>query len=1611
MMRFVFLIFLLMPLLVSAATSSTDYDFANRSPGHDIFAYYGISGTQLATTNNTPSNLFSTADYSDIAANDNTFHRLNNKRNNSYPALRFQVHIDENASKLQEIEIFWNGRAVNANNGRTDGARLYIWNFDRNRYELATSASSSAEVSLSHSLTSNLANYVGNNNEIIVYLVSEDKTSGKKSNQIGTDYFRVTITHTRSDPASILANFQFDECAYTGAASEVIDQSGNYSGSSHNNVNTSTNAKIVKALNISNGQQHVQTRIPLPASYSVSTWFKKPTDTNGNRYFILGAMENGGDLLYLDRNNDWRWGVYEGSSSTVRNGNYSFNNLNNDWHHMVLVYSNNTTSLYINGGFIETINLAPSGTLKFIGTSFDDVASANPQGFRAPLDEFMVFSGELSAAEISSIYAQQNSGNNYDGSARAITSCAMAIANFKFDELSYADVANEVLDSIGTYHGQAKNAQTAPGKVCRALDLTASGTKDYVILDAGALDNQSEFSISLWAKTAKTDAQSIVSGASAGSHNELIMWFTSHTKFRPFLQNSQNGTLPITTIAGDTWRHLVWTQGNNQSCLFIDTVAQGCLNQATNLLDIQSLILGQEQDSVGNRFDASQAFNGLLDELVIFDGVIDQDKINQIYNYQNNGLGLNGEQISCPSALVAQYSMESVLWQGSQGEVIDETGRFNGQALSAVTANTTPALTGNPGTCRYGSFDGVDDYIEVPDTGANNFLLDLPKALSVSVWINPTALPSSGLKTIISKDENYEFHLLQSGEIHWWWQTHSFSTSGANITAGNWYHIAITYENGRQVIYVNGVAKGTRNFTGELILNDDPLQIGQDQGIASRFFAGFIDEVHIYDGALSASEVNDIYNKRHACAEPAIHHYEIVHDGNGLTCAAEPITIKACTNSSCSTLSTEPVSLDFTLSSATAGNVIKASPTFTGSTNVSFNHSTAELVSLSINGATITATHPIKCTGAGASCDMTFTDAGFRFLYGDNNSETIDHQSAGKVFAEVVKLQAVKNNNGVCEGIFAGSVSVSLAQQNVSPNLAYNAGLALQASGTNIAKYPAFTDNINLTFSQDSTAVIPNISYLDAGQIRLHAKYANANINLVGSSNDFWVKPERFIMQASNASGDLTGSNALSAVTHKAGADFNFSVSAVNAHGDITQNYRQSDGQLQLKVARVAPLGNAIDGQFNFASGQTLTTSTAAAFQDVSLSSFSAAEKGKSSYGQAQYNEVGVIQVDVQDINYGGLGANKGLVSAADLTIGRFTPAYFKQTVKAEHQGRLDAYHSAVASCAIADWAYSGQLTTGGKGAISYSLEPKITITSYNTQGQITKNYTLGEPEGFMKLQASGVEITLPSHDDVQLQVGNVAGDFVALTATMSTGSLSESRAADNSLLAGEWLYTFDADDHFSYVHDDTALLAPFAANIPFLTKQITDQDGISLQADAVTSLVLPEATEKLVTEGVKIHFGRMVLANSYGSENAQLRAQAAIEVFDGTNFTVHDQESCLTPQMGAKKSGAKYSGNMNLWEYRLIDINSDAIQVGDTQASVAGTFKAGIQNRLLFSAPGKQGLLEWEYEVPSWLKFKWDTIDNNSDGNYYDDNPSALLNFGVYRGNDRIISWREVSN
>lgn len=227
----------------------------------------------------------------------------------------------------------------------------------------------------------------------------------------------------------------------------------------------------------------------------------------------------------------------------------------------------------------------------------------------------------------------------------------------------------------------------------------------------------------------------------------------------------------------------------------------------------------------------------------------------------------------CPiepaAELVLGWSLDERSWAGMASEVRDGSGNgLHGQAMNgALTNGTLPALpeVSGEGTCRYGQFDRTaNQYVQTP----HDDLLTQQNSFSIGLWVKPRSYPSSGLMSILSKDENYEFHLKPDGTINWWWQTTSGAThqfdSTRSVSLGQWSHVLIRYTAAEQQIYINGNLAGTASLPGTPRANADPLQLGWDQ-IAGRHFEGDLDELRIYKGALSQEQITALVNERHPC--------------------------------------------------------------------------------------------------------------------------------------------------------------------------------------------------------------------------------------------------------------------------------------------------------------------------------------------------------------------------------------------------------------------------------------------------------------------------------------------------------------------------------------------------------------------------------------------------------------------------------------------------------------------------------------------------------------------------------------------------------------------------
>ena len=155
-------------------------------------------------------------------------------------------------------------------------------------------------------------------------------------------------------------------------------------------------------------------------------------------------------------------------------------------------------------------------------------------------------------------------------------------------------------------------------------------------------------------------------------------------------------------------------------------------------------------------------------------------------------------------------------------------------------------------------FDGNNDYVEVTNESA----FDFTTAITLEAWFMPATV--SGVQGLISKNFGNNAHPYQirihddevlfgfySNTIGW----QPIQTTSANLQVGQWYHIACTYNMTQAFIYINGQQKGMAYKNFEIPLNDQPLEIGRSKDMSYEYFAGIIDEVRVWDIALSQEEV------------------------------------------------------------------------------------------------------------------------------------------------------------------------------------------------------------------------------------------------------------------------------------------------------------------------------------------------------------------------------------------------------------------------------------------------------------------------------------------------------------------------------------------------------------------------------------------------------------------------------------------------------------------------------------------------------------------------------------------------------------------------------------
>jgi len=231
------------------------------------------------------------------------------------------------------------------------------------------------------------------------------------------------------------------------------------------------------------------------------------------------------------------------------------------------------------------------------------------------------------------------------------------------------------------------------------------------------------------------------------------------------------------------------------------------------------------------------------------------------------GTGIEDSSVSVGDFIIGGITADGlVAWYPFSGNVNDESSNSNdGTVYGAVL---TTDRFGNTNSAY--SFDGVDDYIDLGSSFTQS-----PADLTYAAWIKTTYdVPSGGSRVIISRkdamltdscmtllvnENDYASIGINSHQHYTTWPVYSTA-----INDGRWHFVTATKNGDTLTVYVDGITGGT--FDDSLsISSTSPFYIGKDKvwedlSVETHFY-GIIDDVRIYESALTSEDIQTLYRE------------------------------------------------------------------------------------------------------------------------------------------------------------------------------------------------------------------------------------------------------------------------------------------------------------------------------------------------------------------------------------------------------------------------------------------------------------------------------------------------------------------------------------------------------------------------------------------------------------------------------------------------------------------------------------------------------------------------------------------------------------------------------
>ena len=412
----------------------------------------------------------------------------------------------------------------------------------------------------------------------------------------------------------------------------------------------------------------------------------------------------------------------------------------------------------------------------------------------------------------------------------SITITALDNATFAYSSSAYCDNVSDptpTKSATGTFSSSTGlSINTSTGEV----DLDASTAGTYVIgfVTNGSCPNSSIQTLTI--NDAPTVAISGTLSYCAGSNTTL----TATAGLSSYLWSSGETTQSITATAG--------------SYTVTGTDANGCSTTSSSVTVTETPL-----DNAGFSYSASSYEPTDADPTPTITGLTGgtfSAGSGLVFVDSGTNTGSSTGEIDLSASTVASYTI-----------TYDTTSSGSSVCPNTSTQTVEIAVAGIANNFSM-NFDGTNDFIDVGSFSLN------ANAGTVSAWIKSSN--TSDFQMIIGKfvsgSRQVQFRTETNGKIRLILYksstVNSLLDSTGTVLDGNWHHVAFTYNSSGINLYIDGSASGsnTTNITPVQASTDNFMIGARKISTPEKFFNGSIDEVAVWNTALTSTQVSEIYS-------------------------------------------------------------------------------------------------------------------------------------------------------------------------------------------------------------------------------------------------------------------------------------------------------------------------------------------------------------------------------------------------------------------------------------------------------------------------------------------------------------------------------------------------------------------------------------------------------------------------------------------------------------------------------------------------------------------------------------------------------------------------------